>query len=1059
MEGGIMKRKAFLLNSTVILLIIPLLLLLATYEDASHYIIQAQSQRVMSEKTHDVISYVQLDFQRTLEISGKRAMVTVVDSIVNSPTVFDGIDETTPLSGEMVNNTIRNLIINGTSGVFESGDLVLKSDLIKGQTLQDWEKKLEEKLDAWGYNISIQGYNITVAPLDSFRVVIKARIRNVTITASEGQIVYRGPLPKDGWVYSIIDIRGLEDPLFAVATGGRYSRIVQSCENPFPEVMGFPILTIGGNGQSDMGDHVVGNFSTTFTLSPSTIRVTDTTYITNLTQNPLEVFNKTGVGVLVFNLSQVWCENSMKYRVALSMPSLSPGTYVLLKINPGRLMNIASDPATNRAAMGIYLQDGSTCTPVPFWIEEWNDTYALIWIKVPVGTGKYYIYYTDDDNALTNGDFLGVFGAYGKVGVTLQGAPEYSVSLFQEVPWDSFVVRYQLHASKRGDADAGVGLNFTQSSGCLIVTESIPTSAITDTTQVTDVQLPIILTADQIAALNATWTENEAAIEVTENGTSVPFWIERWDSSGAKIWVRANLTQIGDNYTAVFRICPSSTVPTRGDPKRVFEFFEDFEDSTTWSLWEDYGRGYLQITSSYVHSGEYSMLKLGNNDPNGGYRDIGKVLGRGIVLEYWDERVNRNGGPYDRVGVIDDNGNGYGALINVYGNRLGIDKRTSYRGNAKYYTLSTSLNVGEWYFVSFAILDNGTMIATLYDASGNLLGTYTRVDTSYSTFTRVYIFGGHDYSIDDIRIRKYIPLDELSENVEVIPVREDYYQFIDDNFNNDDHGGDKLAILKNWTENIWNRGGTWDIVEPRVYEVDVSRVGDFVTFRFIYEPNRDGSLSSWTPTPVPYIRAPDVTAVVDNTDDNNVTIDWLFVIPGYTEVVASVGIPEAGYINARAYDITPLLVCVMKHEYLGTYDGMSFFERLELSRVNHDKYVRLSEEMQREMGYLINGNYYPIGLVSFLTLGPFDEKLTNLINQLGLPVSSENESSVDYYFLNRYFGDGRFVQGYPVWGISYGTCADCGFASGNLEVNRFYLDYETALIVLGPNGVVDLLKR
>jgi len=1056
-----MKRRAFLLNSTVILLIVPLLLLLATYEDASHYIIQAQSERVLSEKTYDVISYVQLDFQRALEISGKRAIVAIVDSVVNSNIKFDGINETTPLSDEMVNNTIRNLILNGTSGVFESGYLTLKKDLIEGQTLPDWEKRIAEKLKAQGYNITIRGYDITVAPLDSFRVVIKARIKNATITTVDGKVVYNGPIPMNGWVYSIIDIRGLEDPLFAVATGGRYSRIVQPCTNPFPEVMGPPVHAIAGNGQSDMGDHVVGNFSTTFTLSPSTIRATDTTYITDLTQNPLNVFNKSGIGVLVFDLSGEWCDDSMKYRAALSVPALSPGTYALLKINPGNLKNIAADPATNRAAMEIYLQDGSTCTPVPFWIEEWNETYALIWIKVPDGTGEYYIYYTDDPNALTSGDFVGVFGDYGKVGITLPGAKEYSLTLFKNISWDDFVVRYQLHVSKLGDADAGVGLNFTQSSSCLMVTESIPSSAITDSSQVTDVQLPINLTAEQIAALNATWTENEAAIEVTENGTPVPFWIEKWDSSGARIWVKANLSLVGDNYTAVFEICPTSSAPTRGDPQRVFEFFEDFEDSSTWPLWEDYGRGELEITSSYHHSGDYAILKLSNNDPNGGYRDIGKTLGRDIVLEYWDERVARETrfwGPYDRVGLIDDNGNGYGALINVYSNYLGIDKRTSYRGNARYSRIGT-LNEKTWYFIRFTILKNGKLIAALYDASGNLLGTYTRTDSSYSTFTRVYIFGGHDYAVDDIRIRKYIPLDELSENVEVVPIREDYYQFIDDNFNNDDHGGDKLAILKNWTENIWNRGGTWNIVEPKVYEVDASRDGDSVTFKFVYEPNRDGSLVSWTPSPVPYIRAPDVTAVVDNTDDNNVTIDWLFVIPGYTEVVATVGTPEAGYINARAYDITSLLTCVMEHHYIGTYSGMSFFERLELSRVNHDKYVKLAEEMQREMGYLINGNYYPIGLISFLTPGPFDEKLTNLLNQLSIPVSSENESSVDYYFLNRYFGDGQFVQGYAVWGISYGTCTDCGFASGNLDVNRFYLDYSTALIVLGPDGVNDLLKR
>ena len=181
-----------------------------------------------------------------------------------------------------------------------------------------------------------------------------------------------------------------------------------------------------------------------------------------------------------------------------------------------------------------------------------------------------------------------------------------------------------------------------------------------------------------------------------------------------------------------------------------------------WSGWvnfdydnDELGKVVQDSTRSY--DGSYSAHKIEDNDPNGGYKSIGKTLGRDIILEAW---VNRNsgyaGGPWDRIGVIDNNGNGYGSghAPASTSNNFQIDVRSSY---AATYTRWSGTNAGGdvWYKHKLIVKSNGEITAEFYDIDGNLLSSNTITNTSYSHFTRVYIFGGYDYWVDQMRIRKY----------------------------------------------------------------------------------------------------------------------------------------------------------------------------------------------------------------------------------------------------------------------------------------------------------------
>ncbi|ALM76312.1 conserved exported hypothetical protein [Thermococcus barophilus] len=450
-----MKRRGFFLNSVVLLLLIPLLLLLATYEDVSSQVIQAQSVRTQAERTYRVASFLELDFQKALEISGKRAIITIIDYV---SVTGDFISPT-----YMVNNTIRDLILEGTSPSLIGYD---PNRVMRGQSLRRWLLNISADLRDQGFNISpsideiLNSMEITVAPLDSFRVVIKARIPNITIRDVSGRIVYTGAIPSNGgYIYSIVDVQNLEDPIFSAMTGGRYYRSIRACPYSFPELLDKPIKVLEGNGSSTV-DHFVEEFSRT--VDPDRIYFGDyypgtgaAAYVLlnnpeqNVTEpivfnttlngrrtSPLEVFNEGDMGVLVFgNVSGAggtgtatsWCSllnyrlnltiqnnvgvNLVDYQIPLLLSTSKGFTSQLLNfIFTNTLNTYGGDPYNTNASIAIY---DTNCNPIPFWIEYWDPVSetALIWIRasIPAGGQLKIELYFGNETSPTKGDGDSVF--------------------------------------------------------------------------------------------------------------------------------------------------------------------------------------------------------------------------------------------------------------------------------------------------------------------------------------------------------------------------------------------------------------------------------------------------------------------------------------------------------------------------------------------------------------------------------------------------------------------------------------------------------------------------
>ncbi|RLF98271.1 hypothetical protein DRN58_07290, partial [Thermococci archaeon] len=437
-----MKRRGFLLNSFVLVLLIPVLLLLATYEDVSSQIIQAQSERVHVERTFRGIGYLEMDFQKALEISGKRAIVAAVDYVAVTGNFIS--------STYKVNNTIRDLIITGTSPSMPGYDF---NRVMKGQSLEKWLINMSQELREQGFEVSpnasviASSMELTVAPLDSFRVVIRARIPNITIRDLSGRVVYRGSIPRSGdYIYAIIDIQNLEDPLFSAMTRGRYYRSIKACSYPYPELIEKPLKMLEGNGSSDkpyviglfsrevnpdyiyFGDFYPGNGAYAYVILNGSLTETTAPIIVNTTVNgipisPTRVFEEGDRGVLVFSNASGrvlrWCALNYGYRINVTITN--SGSTTLTNFQVPIELDLSSNKISLPQTPNITIYD-ENCNPINFWVEEWTfssqganeNINALIWVNVtiPANSEKVLgIYF--DENAIENwGNASRVFDFY-----------------------------------------------------------------------------------------------------------------------------------------------------------------------------------------------------------------------------------------------------------------------------------------------------------------------------------------------------------------------------------------------------------------------------------------------------------------------------------------------------------------------------------------------------------------------------------------------------------------------------------------------------------------------
>lgn len=1049
-----MKRRGFIINSTALVLLIPLLLLLATYSNVTSYILQAQSQATRLKTTQDVVSYLQLDLQNVMRLSLQRALVL---GIAYATTVE-------PLDDAQL--ALENLVKYGSYSQISSAgaDWISRERQFMGNaTLLEWLNNVRDYLATMGYRMVtppseiIDNIHLTIAPLDSFHIVANVTIPQVVIEDTSGKIVYNSSIPPRGSLYVVVPITDLEDPLVAHLTKGRMSRVVKPCSFAYPNLTPpYYLLTGYGSDPSTYplkfaapfspvissdrvyyGDTYPGEGALAYVLmdKPSTVPAVPYVFETSINGSlvsPSSILGDGDMGVLVFSgradQSVNWCDENFNKRVGFRLSGIANRSLVLLKFDPSSVPFSEISHSGPLAEMRIYT---STCQPASYWIEKWDSSEVLIWLNV-TGT-DYYIYYSPGSQVQPSRGYLSnVVGDNYYTNVTL--GPGQRVFLFNTT--EPVFVRYQVRGEKNSDFGGGIEVTTPVEgpANVLHVALNYPFG-------VADVQVPVYL--------NSTWASlvphsgNMARIRVYSDSdftTEIPFWIEYWDDGGAIIWVRTDLP--GDVYIKFGDELPL----TRGNGDGVFEFFDDFSgDSLDTSKWNVKNpRGSYSVSNG--------ILSLEGNN-KAGNPDVWLWTKKTFPASYVvGMRVYIKNQPF-WMWYIDSTG--WGWMEHIIGNYGHLGKFNVNSGSfndelddgGKYTKKTWSYMEIEIY--NYYLGDYYAGVITYQDVtpfvwnwrSQNVVSYYYGVLNDIYASDNTAIGLGQFYKgpteYDFIYVRKYLDLRYISEGVErltsAVPVS---FQLVD----NWTTAG-RLFILKNWKDVLSKyQTGTWSVDAPNRYEVDILPSSTLV-FNFTHEPDSAFSQNSNADVGVVPAGNLSVYLVVNNSDDNSANFEWVFWGPYPYRVLTPLlsapqqRPPSGNYVSVKVFDIQPFISCVVNARYFGVAGAPSFFERLEGGSTAHRaRYLALAQAMQKAVYGRVK---YPIGLVSFILPRNLPANLNFLIRK---------QPAVDYIYLDylNYAGDDPNAM--QVLGIS----ATGGITSTSVLDQNFYLTPSTASLVFDP---------
>jgi len=179
-----------------------------------------------------------------------------------------------------------------------------------------------------------------------------------------------------------------------------------------------------------------------------------------------------------------------------------------------------------------------------------------------------------------------------------------------------------------------------------------------------------------------------------------------------------------------------------------------FADGDFSTGWNNYSSGAVARSSTQDWDGSsFSLKKINNNDPQGGYRDIGSTQDYdNFIFEVWIYRptVGTQSGQSDRLALSNSSASGYG--IKIDSGTIAIERRNSGSASGMVST-SWTRPTDEWFRIVFESASGDKFKITAYNSSGTPLATVTSgSDTNYSNFSRIYVHGGHEYYVDAMKL-------------------------------------------------------------------------------------------------------------------------------------------------------------------------------------------------------------------------------------------------------------------------------------------------------------------
>lgn len=195
-------------------------------------------------------------------------------------------------------------------------------------------------------------------------------------------------------------------------------------------------------------------------------------------------------------------------------------------------------------------------------------------------------------------------------------------------------------------------------------------------------------------------------------------------------------------------------------------FFEDRyktnfleEDMGSWAHW--FEGGHFSRTQEVWHRDRNSGKKSRYNDPSGGYVLLDSTTGRPFRLFCSLYRATFDGGNYERLGVVDSNGDGYDFRFARGNDSVGIGVRNGHDPNTLT-TTSVSVTRDVWYYLELVVFSQN-IYANVYDTNMNRLAHVETTDTTHTgPFDRVHVYGGYPYYVDELRVEEAVQTEEVA---------------------------------------------------------------------------------------------------------------------------------------------------------------------------------------------------------------------------------------------------------------------------------------------------------
>lgn len=212
-------------------------------------------------------------------------------------------------------------------------------------------------------------------------------------------------------------------------------------------------------------------------------------------------------------------------------------------------------------------------------------------------------------------------------------------------------------------------------------------------------------------------------------------------------WIKTDINGLGKQMQ--FELPSGASLIDASTPNALVNTFfydTDFKNGD----WSNYGSGAVSQANDPGNNQNKVLLKKNHNDPDGGYTAIGTLSGRNFILSGKFYYAG-GGGDLVRLAISDGNASGYGFQIGS--NSIGVEKRSNGSAHSMGSSSSFSRSDDTWYKFDFIGRADNTFELKIYDLSDQpLADVVSSADSSYNSFSRLYVHGGHDFYLDDLKI-------------------------------------------------------------------------------------------------------------------------------------------------------------------------------------------------------------------------------------------------------------------------------------------------------------------